>query len=134
MGPSPPGSYHEVEAVPLADWRTGFLRSACSEYFPCTASPLHSARWRSAACAAATLAEEPRHVFIAASCSARPKEKLSFHGTPPGRQTAFNRSVATTSLCPPERNTIPGTADGTARPKQRRGGSAPFPTPPTTEE
>ena len=32
---------------------------------------------------------------------------------------AFNRPVAARSLCPPERNTIPGTAAGTARRRQR---------------
>src|ERR1035438_2490013 len=94
--------------------------SACFEYSPRTARPLHLARWWRAAWEAATLSGEPFQILSAGAWSARPKEKLNLQGASPARQMAFNRSVATSSVCPPERNTIPGTAAGTARRKQRR--------------
>lgn len=107
-----------TDDVSFWDFKRGAF-SDSAEYFPCKARLLHLARRWSAACAGARLAADPFHVFRAASCSARPKEKLNVHGTTPAAQMAFNRSVAATSLCPPERKTIPGTAAGTVRRKQR---------------
>ena len=66
------------------------------------------------------LAAEPFQISRAGDWSARPNEKLNFQGTSPDSQMAFNRCVAASALCPPERNTIPGTAAGTERRKHRR--------------
>ena len=73
----------------------------------------------SAACAAGTLASAPTHAFRHDVCSALPYENESVHGfffisDPP----LFMRSrcaVASSSLCPPERKRIPGTAAGHVR-------------------
>src|ERR1035438_4051682 len=89
--------------------------SACFEYSPRTARPLHLARWWRAAWEAATLSGEPFQILSAGAWSARPKEKLNLHGASPARQMAFNRSVATSSLCPPERNTEESQRDAAAR-------------------
>ena len=89
--------------------------SSCPE----RARPFIFARCRYAAWPAATFASSPAHAFSAGAWSARPYENDSSHGCGPIAFIAFRCAVASSSVCPPERNTIPGTAAGTWRRKQR---------------
>mmetsp|Transcript_2323 Transcript_2323/g.9674 ORF Transcript_2323/g.9674 Transcript_2323/m.9674 type:complete len:202 (-) Transcript_2323:518-1123(-) len=78
------------------------------------ALPLASARSRSAFCAASLFAGSPRHAANTEACNARPYENESVHGFS-FLFMALRCAVASASLCPPERNRMPGTAGGTTR-------------------
>src|SRR5206468_3979515 len=71
-------------------------------------------------CPSSTRVGSPPHAVRGAACSARAKEKLRGHGAASGRRfIALRWAVASSSDCPPERNTIPGTAAGTVRRRHR---------------
>uniref|UniRef100_A0A0D9WS08 Uncharacterized protein n=1 Tax=Leersia perrieri TaxID=77586 RepID=A0A0D9WS08_9ORYZ len=90
--------------------------AAAPPYLPRVASELALQRARKAACAAATFSFLPAHFLMVLCCSARPKEKVSVHGfSTSSLFIAFRFCDASSSLCPPERNTTPGTAGGTVR-------------------
>ena len=65
------------------------------------------------------LVGSPAQVVSAAACRPRPYEKLISHGCGPIRFMMFSRLVASSSLWPPDRKTMPGTAAGTCRRRQR---------------
>src|SRR5436190_878124 len=56
---------------------------------------------------------EAPHALSAGACSARPYENDRCHGCGPIAFIALRFAVASSSDCPPDRNTIPGTAPGT---------------------
>jgi len=71
-------------------------------------------------CAAGTLAASPFQVFKAGCCSARAYENVSGHGKSlPRLCMAFKWAVASSLVCPPDRNTTPATAAGTVLSRQR---------------
>ena len=93
-------------------------------FAPGRASTTRSARGRSSsrgagtpACPAGRSSASPPHAFSAGACSARPYENDSSHGCGPIAFIAFRCAVASSSVWPPERKTIPGTAAGTCRRK-----------------
>mmetsp|Transcript_6264 Transcript_6264/g.22928 ORF Transcript_6264/g.22928 Transcript_6264/m.22928 type:complete len:243 (-) Transcript_6264:476-1204(-) len=98
-----------------------FVRSRAPSHFSRHSSPSAAFEFAvplasSASCAAATLAASPLHAFKTLDCNARPYENDSAHGFTAGSLfIAFRCAVASSSLCPPDRNRIPGTAGGTTR-------------------
>ena len=70
---------------------------------------------RSSACAALTLSAFPCQAWSTEACRARPYEKVSAQGRfmSPTLLMAFRWTVASSSLCPPDRKVMPGTAAGT---------------------
>ena len=83
------------------------------EYEPERAALFIAARWENARWPASTFAASPRQACNEGPWSARPKENESSHGCGPVAFSALRFAVASSSDCPPDRKTIPGTAAGT---------------------
>ncbi|URE32384.1 Glycosyl transferase family 2 [Musa troglodytarum] len=83
-------------------------------YVPSVASEFALHLARNAVLAFCTFSSLPAHALSVLCCRARPNEKDSDHGFFPfSLFIAFRFRVASSSLCPPERKTIAGTAAGT---------------------
>src|SRR3989344_6307747 len=82
-------------------------------YSPLDATEVSSTRFANTSCAFSAFSSFPAHVFITESCNAREYENENGHGDfflLPSFTISQSRSVASCSLCPPERNTTPATS------------------------